>query len=243
MSWQDEEIARRRNAEQEKAAEQQLSEKKRLAIQRFWNKLLTANEALSPELKLIVRDKEIQGIVNYKSLYLVGDIISEESQTNYDRWAYIYSDVVQNKYYFRKGWKSSSGTYGSDETYYINDNNIDKILENLCLGKNPLRDLEGMERIESEVQELRRVKAAELEKKGGCFIATACFGSFDAPEVLVLRQFRDVVLLESMAGRAFVLFYYTVSPPIARFIQKREKLKGWVRFFLVSRIVKMIDKG
>lgn len=81
------------------------------------------------------------------------------------------------------------------------------------------------------------------EKKSGCFIATACYGSYAAPEVLVLRQFRDEVLLESMGGRSFVRFYYTVSPPIARFIQRREKLKEWVRYYLVSRIVRMIDKG
>jgi hypothetical protein len=87
------------------------------------------------------------------------------------------------------------------------------------------------------------ISESEQEKKSGCFIATACYGSYTAPEVLVLRQFRDEVLLDSKAGRAFVRLYYTISPPIAKFIIKREKLKGCIRFFIVSRIVKMINKG
>ena len=41
-------------------------------------------------------------------------------------------------------------------------------------------------------------------KMEGCFIATVCYGSYNAPEVVVLRKFRDEVLSHSFAGKLFV---------------------------------------
>jgi hypothetical protein len=65
---------------------------------------------------------------------------------------------------------------------------------------------------------------------GGCFIATAAFGSYENRWVYVLRDFRDQVLLEHGSGRAFVEWYYANSPPAAAWIATR----GWAR--LVVRI-------
>ncbi|KKK70369.1 hypothetical protein LCGC14_2924670 [marine sediment metagenome] len=60
---------------------------------------------------------------------------------------------------------------------------------------------------------------------GSCFIATAVYYSYDAPEVLVLRRFRDDVLLKNKVGRIFVLLYYKISPYYA----KRIKATGLFR--------------
>jgi archaellum component FlaG (FlaF/FlaG flagellin family) len=64
---------------------------------------------------------------------------------------------------------------------------------------------------------------------GGCFIATAAYGTPMAAEIQVLREFRDEYLLTNPAGRAFVAFYYQHSPPIADFITEHPVLKPVVR--------------
>jgi hypothetical protein len=66
-----------------------------------------------------------------------------------------------------------------------------------------------------------------------CFIATAAYGSGLAPEVTLLRDFRDRYLLTNRAGRAFVDWYYAVSPPVAAFIAEHESLKTAVRVGLM----------
>jgi hypothetical protein len=65
-----------------------------------------------------------------------------------------------------------------------------------------------------------------------CFIATAAYGSGLAPEVAVLREFRDRYLLTNRAGQAFVDWYYAVSPPVAAFIAEHDSLKTAVRLGL-----------
>ena len=71
---------------------------------------------------------------------------------------------------------------------------------------------------------------------GGGFIATAAYGSYLAPEVMTLREFRDQFLLTNDLGRAFVHWYYRVSPPVAAFISEDEALKGAVRLCLAPLV-------
>jgi len=71
---------------------------------------------------------------------------------------------------------------------------------------------------------------------GGCFIATAAYGSYLDPHVMVLRHFRDNVLLQSKLGTAFVHFYYKHSPPIADFIAQHDVLRVAMRLALTPLI-------
>lgn len=75
-----------------------------------------------------------------------------------------------------------------------------------------------------------------LRTSGRCFIATAAWGSHLDPHVAELRRFRDEVLLTNAAGRAFVSWYYEVSPPIAEVIAKHEALRAATRWALTPLV-------
>lgn len=52
---------------------------------------------------------------------------------------------------------------------------------------------------------------------GGCYVATAVYGSYDCEEVWILRRFRDQNLLVHAPGRLAVRLYYALSPAAVRF--------------------------
>ncbi|MDT8992797.1 CFI-box-CTERM domain-containing protein [Curvibacter sp. APW13] len=76
-----------------------------------------------------------------------------------------------------------------------------------------------------------------------CFIATAVYQDSMAPEVQALRAFRDQSLMPHVLGRAFVKTYYTVSPPIARFLKTRQALARPVRRVLDALVRKLQAKS
>jgi hypothetical protein len=66
------------------------------------------------------------------------------------------------------------------------------------------------------------------DSDSGCYIATMAYGSYEAPEVLVLRKFRDQFLDKFAWGRAFIQWYYRTSPA---FVKKHES-KKWLHITL-----------
>ncbi len=67
----------------------------------------------------------------------------------------------------------------------------------------------------------------EFEVKGGCYIATSVYGSYDCPDVWRFRRFRDSVLAETWFGRAFIKLYYAVSPTMVKYFGE----SGWFKSF------------
>jgi len=74
-----------------------------------------------------------------------------------------------------------------------------------------------------------------------CFIATAAYGTETAPELHILRDFRDQVLLENGAGSRFVDAYYKLSPPVADFLAKNDFMRAIVREVLVDPLVSLLQ--
>ena len=93
-----------------------------------------------------------------------------------------------------------------------------------------------------EKPEFRCFKCFGTEYKEGCYIATCIYGSYDCPEVLVLRRFRDNELSQSYLGRIFIHVYYTLSPHIVRKASKQKWFHSLLKPFL-DGIVRRLQKG
>lgn len=83
-------------------------------------------------------------------------------------------------------------------------------------------------------------KAKQGDKKGGCYVATCVYGSYDCPQVWTLRRFRDNTLGATWYGRLFIRTYYAVSPTIVRWFGKTDWFKKMWRGTL-DRMVKELE--
>jgi hypothetical protein len=72
----------------------------------------------------------------------------------------------------------------------------------------------------------------------GCFIVTAVYDSPLAKEIDPFRDFRDKVLRSNSIGDAFILLYYSISPPLARIIRRSKSMKKWLRILLIEPILR-----
>lgn len=64
------------------------------------------------------------------------------------------------------------------------------------------------------------VSRVSNSQSGGCYVATAVYGSYDCPQVWTLRRFRDYTLAETWYGRAFIRTYYAISPTLVKLFGK-----------------------
>ncbi len=78
---------------------------------------------------------------------------------------------------------------------------------------------------------------------GGCYIATAVYGSYDCPEVWVLRRYRDHSLKKSMSGRLFIRIYYAVSPTLVKWFGKKTWFKLQWRKYLDKKVSVLKEAG
>jgi hypothetical protein len=75
-----------------------------------------------------------------------------------------------------------------------------------------------------------------------CFVATVCYGDENCREVVVLRSFRDRVLLQSRSGRFFVSAYYVLGPVVAQWLQSCPRTRTVVRRVIVDHCVRWIGR-
>lgn len=78
---------------------------------------------------------------------------------------------------------------------------------------------------------------------GGCYIATAVYGSYDCPEVWTLRRFRDYTLDETWYGRLFIKVYYATSPSFVKHFGNANLFKSWGKGLLDKFVTKLNNKG
>lgn len=69
-----------------------------------------------------------------------------------------------------------------------------------------------------------------------CFVATAAHGDIDAPEVVLLRRFRDQKLLTNTPGRVATAAYYRIGPYAAAVIRRYPTLRPPARRALAPAV-------
>lgn len=122
------------------------------------------------------------------------------------------------------------GTFGRDKTFVTNNPLWEQSIIFSFIAPSS----------ESLLAEYPLKQGEDVSKQSCCFIATACFGSALAPQVLTLREFRDAWLMEHSAGRQFVHFYYLFSPPIASWLRKHAFARAVTREGLIRPIAALV---
>ncbi|MDD5021872.1 MAG: tetratricopeptide repeat protein [Endomicrobiaceae bacterium] len=92
---------------------------------------------------------------------------------------------------------------------------------------------------ERAIEANKKITAPD-KSSSGCFVATACFGNYSAPEVMVLRKFRDECLVNSKVGRIFINYYYKFGPSVANLLNQHDWMKILVRKLVLHPIVKSV---
>lgn len=75
------------------------------------------------------------------------------------------------------------------------------------------------------------------KKNSGCYVATAVYGSYDCPQVWVLRRYRDECLAKSFPGRAFIHLYYSISPTLIKWFGG----KSWFRSLFINFLDRKVE--
>lgn len=85
--------------------------------------------------------------------------------------------------------------------------------------------------------------SSPVSSGGGCYVATAVYGSYDCPEVWTLRRYRDYHLAETWYGRVFIRTYYAVSPTLVKWFGHTEWFKKMWRGRLDNMVRNLQRKG
>lgn len=81
-------------------------------------------------------------------------------------------------------------------------------------------------------------KNSTLKPVGGCYVATAVYGSYDCPQVWTLRRYRDYTLAKTWYGRAFIHTYYAISPTLVKWFGQTE----WFQKLWRGRLDSMVQR-
>jgi hypothetical protein len=75
----------------------------------------------------------------------------------------------------------------------------------------------------------------------GCYIATMVYGSYDAPEVKVLRQYRDERLSPYFLGRLLIGIYYLFSPTFVYLFKQNKPVNRCIKFILDAWVARILS--
>ena len=85
--------------------------------------------------------------------------------------------------------------------------------------------------------------SSNTTSSGGCYVATAVYGSYDCPQVWTLRRYRDYTLAQTWYGRTFIRAYYAISPSLVKWFGQTVWFKKMWHAKLDHMVSKLQEKG
>lgn len=149
----------------------------------------------------------------------------------FGEWSYIGISLNEVEEAF--GWSSSQPVDLSSTTFRQRLSMVNSMLINV-----PAQQLATL-----EAHLGREESQAASSRAGGCYVATAVYGSYEAPEVRVLREWRDLELRSRAIGRVFIRLYYAVSPSAVRVLGRRTWFTQTSRLFLDRFVARLRRDG
>ena len=123
-------------------------------------------------------------------------------------------------------------------SYGINSEYIKKRIDE-TLSKLPFARVHHFSQVPTPVQpNYTSTPQPFSQQKNGCYIATCVYGSYDCPEVWVLRRYRDNTLYNNLLGRVFIQVYYALSPIFVKVFGKQ----NWFILACKSILDKIVNK-
>ena len=85
--------------------------------------------------------------------------------------------------------------------------------------------------------------SSDTGSSGGCYVATAVYGSYDCPQVWTLRRYRDDTLASTLAGRCFIHTYYAISPTLVRWFGQSDWFVNASKGILDKMVQRLNEEG
>ena len=107
---------------------------------------------------------------------------------------------------------------------------------------NEFFDKENMDKVTAKIHQYDS-SYTPPPKQGGCYVATAVYGSYDCPQVWTLRRYRDYTFAETWHGRAFIRTYYAISPMLVKWFGETQWFKNMWKPRLDMMVKHLNDEG
>ena len=114
---------------------------------------------------------------------------------------------------------------------------------NETLNKLPVARIHHFSQAPTPVQPTPISLQPTFTKKRGCYVATCVYGSYNCPQVWVLRRYRDHSLASHFFGKAFIRIYYAVSPTLVKLFGNRAWFVKLCKLALDKFVVKLQNQG
>lgn len=199
----------------------------------------SANDTSNADLKLKYTEEYHSRSIAVANLHLIfGDYIKK-----------YYSNELDMMKIAVVSWKSGVQYYVNDSAFYDNFIEDRKMVDNRYGAMirefepdyvMPAPNYDGFPEMHITIMKDREKKSGIKtdDSSGGCYVATAVYGSYDCPEVWTLRRFRDYTLAKTWYGRSFIKAYYAISPTLVKWFGK----KTWFKLICRKNLDKMVDR-